>query len=96
LPPAYLDEDSYIKQSLISEGCEVYGDVLSSVLSYGVKVGKGSLIKNSVILPNAVIGENMLIENAVVGSEVSIENIAGFDSLSESVMFVEGKTIIKQ
>ncbi|WP_053363890.1 glucose-1-phosphate adenylyltransferase [Bacillus sp. FJAT-27251] len=96
LPPAYLDEESYIKQSLISEGCEIFGDVLSSVLSYGVKVGKGSLVKNSVILPNAVIGENILIENAVVGSEVLIENGSGFEALSESVMFVEGKTIIKQ
>ena len=71
-PPQYLDYDATVKQSLISEGCEIYGTVENSVLFSGVKVGKGTVIKDSVILPNAVIGENAIIEKAVVGPGIFI------------------------
>ncbi|MBO1510630.1 glucose-1-phosphate adenylyltransferase [Metabacillus bambusae] len=73
-PPQYLDVDAKVTQALISEGCEIYGSVENSVLFNGVKVGKGAIIKDSVILPNAVIGENVRIEKAVVGSGVLIED----------------------
>jgi glucose-1-phosphate adenylyltransferase len=73
-PPQYLDANAKVKQALISEGCEIYGNVENSVLFSGVKVGKGTIIKDSVILPNAVIGENVIIEKAVVGPGVFIED----------------------
>jgi len=73
-PPVFTDVDAVLKQSIVSEGNEIFGQVAHSVLFNGVKVGKGAVIKNSVILPNAVIGENSIIENAIVGENVSIPN----------------------
>ncbi|MDM5326547.1 glucose-1-phosphate adenylyltransferase [Neobacillus sp. CF12] len=67
-PPMYLDGKASLHQSIISEGCKVYGKVENSVLFYGVTVGKGAVIKDSVILPNTIIGENAEINRAVVGS----------------------------
>jgi glucose-1-phosphate adenylyltransferase len=67
-PPMYLDGKASLHQSLISEGCKVYGEVENSVLFYGVTVGEDARIKDSVILPNTVIGENSVINRAVVGS----------------------------
>jgi glucose-1-phosphate adenylyltransferase len=67
-PPMYLDGKASLHQSIISEGCKVYGKVENSVLFYGVTIGKGAKIKDSVILPNTIIGENAEINRAVVGS----------------------------
>lgn len=55
-------------QSLINEGCLVFGKVEHSVLSYNVQVGSGTIVKNSVIMPNVKIGNNVIIEKAIIGS----------------------------
>jgi glucose-1-phosphate adenylyltransferase len=92
-PPQYLDVDARVTQTLISEGCEIYGSVENSVLFSGVKVGKGAIIKDSVILPNAVIGENVRIEKAVVGSGILVED--DVDLTSNGITLV-GENIHKQ
>lgn len=92
-PPQYLDVDARVTQALISEGCEIYGSVENSVLFSGVKVGKGAIIKDSVILPNAVIGENVRIEKAVVGSGILVED--DVDLTSNGITLV-GENIHKQ
>jgi len=71
-PPLYFDTQAKMYQSIVSDGCEIYGTIEHSVLFSGVKVGKGARIKNSVILPQTIIGENVWIENAVVGSQTQI------------------------
>jgi glucose-1-phosphate adenylyltransferase len=73
-PPLFLDEAAKVQQSLLSEGCEIYGTIEKSVLFSGVKVGKGARIKNAVILPNTTIEENVWIENAVIGSQTVVKN----------------------
>ncbi|MFD2611823.1 glucose-1-phosphate adenylyltransferase [Paenibacillus gansuensis] len=65
--PQYISATASIANSLLSDGCQVSGDVSSSVLSYGVKVGEGSVIRNSVIMPNVKIGRNVQIHNAIIG-----------------------------
>ncbi|MEH7549227.1 glucose-1-phosphate adenylyltransferase [Neobacillus vireti] len=72
--PLYFDGKACIYQSLVSDGCKVFGTVQNSVLFHGVTVGKGAVIKDSVILPNTVIGQNAIINRAVVGSGTVIES----------------------
>ena len=68
----YIGEEALIKNSLIVEGCTVYGYVEDSVLFQGVKIGKKAIIKDSVIMPNASIGDNVIIEKAIIGSDAII------------------------
>ncbi|APT71804.1 glucose-1-phosphate adenylyltransferase [Thermosipho sp. 1063] len=72
MPPAYISKDSKTKNSLISEGCEIYGDVYNSVLAQGVEIGKGTVVKNSVIMSRVKIGDDCVIENAIVAENVFI------------------------
>jgi glucose-1-phosphate adenylyltransferase len=96
-PPQYLDSNAKVTQSLISEGCEIYGTVEQSVLFNGVKIGKGSIIKESVILPNTVIGENVIIEKAVVGPGVLIEDGVVVDSkVKSSEITLVSENLLKQ
>lgn len=96
-PPQYIDNHAKVKKVLISEGCEIYGTVENSVLSSGVKIGEGAIIKDSVILPNAVIGKNVRIEKAVVGPGVVIEDdmVVVSKGSSKDITLI-GKSILKQ
>ncbi|MEH7119471.1 glucose-1-phosphate adenylyltransferase, partial [Neobacillus vireti] len=67
--PFYLDGKAQLNQSLVSEGCKVFGKVENSVLYHGVTVSKGAVIKDSVIMPGTFIGENVEINRAIVGSD---------------------------
>ena len=74
MPPQYVGKDSEIQKSLIADGCRVLGKVEHSVLSHGVSVGKDSIIKDSVIMPNVKIGKNVIIEKAMIGEGAVIED----------------------
>ncbi|ABR30115.1 glucose-1-phosphate adenylyltransferase [Thermosipho melanesiensis] len=74
MPPAYISDDARVKNSLISEGCEIYGEVYNSVLAQGVEVGEGVIIKNSVVMSRVRIGNNCFIENAIIAENVVIGN----------------------
>lgn len=73
-PAHYIGEEARIINSLIVEGCIIHGKVENSVLSQGVYVGKNTVIRDSVIMPNVQIGDNVKIEKAIVGNNAIINH----------------------
>lgn len=73
-PPHYIAAGASVQNCIITEGCNIYGQVSHSVLFSGVSLGAGSRIVDSIIMPNARIGANTIIENAIVGEGVIIGN----------------------
>lgn len=73
LPPQYIANTSKIDRSIISEGCEIYGEVYDSVIGAGVVVGKGTVVRNSIIMKGTVIGENCTVNKAIIAENVTIE-----------------------
>ncbi|MBR2460526.1 MAG: glucose-1-phosphate adenylyltransferase, partial [Clostridia bacterium] len=73
LPPHFAAQGSSISNSLITEGCEIYGAVKDSVIFRSVKVAIGATVKDSVILPGAVIGEGATVEYAIIDEGAVIE-----------------------
>ena len=71
-PPQYISSDAVVKESLINEGCTISGNIEKSIVFQGVNVGTGSIVRSSVIMPDARIGENAYIEKAIVPSEIEI------------------------
>lgn len=71
-PAQYIGEDAKVKNSLITEGCLINGNIENSIVSQGVYVGKNTVIKDSVIMPNARIEDNVVIEKAIVGADAVI------------------------
>ena len=67
--PQQIAETANVKNSMITDGCYVAGTLERSILSSNVKIGKGSVVKDSIIMPNTVIGENCYIEKAIVGED---------------------------
>ena len=66
LPPQYIGISAVINNSLVNEGCYVYGQINNSILFSEVIVENGATINNSVILSNCTIKSGCVINNAVV------------------------------
>jgi glucose-1-phosphate adenylyltransferase len=75
-PPQYISPTAQVEESLINEGCIVKGNIKHSVLFQGVTVEEGSVIQDSVIMPNARIGKNVVIEKAIIAEEMVVEDNA--------------------
>lgn len=72
-PPAKYNPGATVKNSLISSGCIINGDVENSVLFKKVYVGNNCVIKNCVILNDVYIGDNAHIENCIIESRGTIK-----------------------
>lgn len=71
-PPQYISPEAEVVESLVNEGCMIEGKIEKSVLFQGVKVHKGAFVKESVVMPDAVIGNNVVIERAIVPQNITI------------------------
>ena len=71
-PPQYIGDGASIKNSIVSEGSEIYGEIDHSVVFYKVYVDKDVYIKDSIIMQDAVIKKGARIINAIVGDHTVI------------------------
>ena len=71
-PPQFIGKHAIVDNSVITEGCEIYGTVKNSVLGSGVKVMHGAYVKDSVIMDSVVIGEGATVSYSIVDSSVTI------------------------
>lgn len=71
-PPHYVGYDATIENSIVTEGCEINGTVRNSVVSSGVKIGKGAVVEDCTLLPNARIEAGAQVRYAIVGNNAVI------------------------
>lgn len=93
MPPQYVGKNANVEKSLLADGCIALGSISQSVLSHGVYVGEGSVIKSSVIMPNVKIGKNVIIEKAIIGEGAIIEDNAQILESDEINVVGEFKTV---
>ena len=74
LPPQYIADNTVVERSIIGEGSEIYGKVYNSVIGCGVTIGKDTVIRDSIIMNNTVIGDGCELNKAIVAERVSIGN----------------------
>lgn len=72
LAPQYIGDGAKIKNSIVSEGCRIYGTVENSVLFGDVTVLPGAIVRDSVILNGCHIGAGAEISYAILDTEVHI------------------------
>lgn len=73
-PAQYVAPGAKVSSCIINEGCIVHGEVKHSVLFYGVEVGEGSMITDSVIMPKVKIGKHVKIHKAIISENTVIDD----------------------
>ncbi len=74
-PPQYFSGDSKVERCIIGEGTEVYGEVYNSVIGRGVHIGKGTVIRDSIVMNETRIGEGCEIHKGILAEGVTIGNL---------------------
>ena len=69
---SYIAQDGVVDRCIISNGTEVYGELHNSVLGGRVRVGKGSVVRDSIIMQGVTIGENCVIDRAIIAEDTVI------------------------
>lgn len=72
--PAKYGLESNIKNSLIADGCMIEGTVENSIIFRGVKIGKGTVVKDSVIMQGTVIGNDCTVSAIIADKNVEISD----------------------
>jgi len=72
-PPTKIMDGSHVSRSLLSNGCIVIrGEVYHSVLSPGVIVHEGAIVRDSIIMTDTVIGPGAVIDRCIIDKAVTI------------------------
>ena len=102
-PPQFISDTARVQNSLVTEGCNIYGTVDFSVLFERVTVEEGAEVRDSLVFPGARICKGasvqyaIVAENAVIGAGARIgerpENIdaAGKESWGVAVIGADVK-----
>ncbi|MCL2324550.1 MAG: glucose-1-phosphate adenylyltransferase [Actinomycetia bacterium] len=72
-PPQYIDSCARITNSMICEGCRIYGTVEHSLISPRVLVEKGALVKDSIIMDDTRIRAGAQVFSSIIDEEVEVE-----------------------
>lgn len=87
-PTRYVNAAS-VKGSLVANGCVVEGTVEGSILSRNVIIHKGAVIRDSIILPGAEIGENVVLNHVVVDKYATVSRIRELEGTFEEPIYVK-------
>jgi len=71
-PPHFIGEGAVIENSMMNEGCRIFGTVINSVISSDVTVEKGAVVRDSIIMAGTSVGKNSNIEMSIIDEKVSI------------------------
>lgn len=71
-PPAKYAIGANVKNSLVADGCIIEGTVENCILFRGAKIGKGAVVKDSIIMQDGVIGKNCEISCVITDKIVHI------------------------
>ncbi len=70
--PARYGNSAYGVNSLIADGCIIEGQVENCILFRGVTIGKGAVVKNSVLMNNTKVGENAILNYTITDKRVHL------------------------
>ncbi len=82
--PTSYSEGAKVSNSIVADGCVIEGEVENCVVFRGVKVGKGTVVRNSILLQDTYIGENVSLNCVVTDKNAVIRdgrNLSGHESM---------------
>ncbi len=83
-PPQYIGDGAKVINSMVTEGCEIYGTVENSVLFGDVYVAPDAVVRDSVVMSGVRVEEGAVVEYSIVDGETVIEKNATVGSPKDS------------
>jgi glucose-1-phosphate adenylyltransferase len=87
--PAKYGLEACATNSLIADGCVIEGSVENCVLFRGVKIGKGAVVKNSIIMQDSVINEKCEMNFVIADKDVKVGSYRTLLGTQDYPVFVD-------
>lgn len=88
VPPQYVSQSGQVENTLLNEGCNIYGYVKNSVISTGAIVEEGAIVEDSILLPYSKVSKSAVLKRAIVLGHTVVdegEHIEGKEDTIELV-----------
>ena len=72
-PPHFIGENARVENSMVTEGCDIRGDIDFSVLFANVTVEEGAEVRYSIVMPGTVIKKGAVVQYSIVAENAVIE-----------------------
>ena len=90
--PQLIGAKASVKNSLVTQGCVVNGEVEGSVLFSNVNIGEGAKVIDSVLMPGVLIEEGAVVKKAIIDEGVVIKAGTVVNEEAEEVALVSGNS----
>lgn len=92
--PAKYNEGANVRNSLIADGCVIEGQVENSILFRGVKIGKKTVVKNSILFQDTFTGDSVSLNCVLTDKDVVIrDGVTLSGARSMPIYVAKGKMI---
>ena len=92
--PSKYTANAEVKNSLIADGCVIDGTVENCILFRGVRVGKGTVIKNCILLQDTYVGDNVNLNCVITDKNAMIKDGRSLSGHQTMPFFIgKGQTV---
>lgn len=92
--PTRYGINSVVKNCLIADGCIIEGTVKNSIISRGVKVEKGAVVENCILMQETKVGADAQLNNVISDKNAVISEEMILKGTKEKQFFVKKNQII--
>ena len=93
-PPTYYSNTSNVTNSLIADGCVIDGTVENCILFRGVRVGKGAVVKNSILFQDTFVGDNVSLNCVISDKNVVVHEGVTLSGAPTFPFYIEKRRMI--
>ena len=72
-PPAFIGKSALVEHSVVTQGCEINGKVMNSVLSHGARIEDGAEVSYSVLMPGVTVKRGAVVRYAILGENCQVD-----------------------
>ena len=91
--PTFIGPEGQAEHSMICNGCQILGRVENSILSPGVTVGAGAVVRDSILLPDSTVGDGATVERTILNERSSIAPGAAVGSAEKITVVGDSATM---
>ena len=86
--------NAIVKNSLIADGCDIEGEVYNSIIFRGVKVSRGTVVKNCILMQDTITGENVELNAIITDKDVVIRDNRKLSGCESHPLFIKKGSVI--
>ena len=92
--PTRYTSDAKVTNSYVADGCVIEGTVENCIIFRGVRIGKGTVVKNCVLLQDTYTGNNVMLNCVITDKNVTISDGRMLSGHSSMPFFIpKGATV---